>query len=58
VAVALAQFLRTLLFGVGPADPATYLSMAGLIALAALAASYIPARRAAMVDPLVALRED
>lgn len=58
LAVILSRVLRTLLFEVTPGDPATVAGMAALIALAALAASYVPARRASRIDPNVALRED
>jgi ABC-type antimicrobial peptide transport system permease subunit len=44
------------LVGIAPTDAITYASVSALIALVALAASYIPARRAAKVDPVVALR--
>jgi putative ABC transport system permease protein len=55
-ALALSRSLRTLVYGVGVADPLSYGAMAaGLLAVAA-AACWIPARRAARVDPLVALR--
>jgi ABC-type antimicrobial peptide transport system permease subunit len=52
----LTRVIANLLFGVGPADPLTFISVpVALIAVATLA-SYIPARRAARVDPMVALR--
>lgn len=51
-----ARLLGGLLYGVGPADPATYAGVALLIAAAALAASYLPAREAARVDPMVAIK--
>ena len=50
------RVLSSLLYGVGPADPATYEAVfAGLIAVAALA-SWVPARRAAVIDPVIAMR--
>jgi predicted permease len=50
------QILKGTLFGVEPLDPVTYLSAAAALGIIALAAAYIPARRATSVDPLVALR--
>jgi putative ABC transport system permease protein len=52
----LARLVSTQLYGVSPYDPATLVSVAVLLATVALLASYIPARRATKVDPLVALR--
>ena len=51
-----ARFLTSLLFGVGMYDPMTFLGVVSLLIVVALAASYIPARRAMRVDPIIALR--
>jgi predicted permease len=50
------RLMRSLLFGVGAADPTTYLAVAVFVAATALLASYIPARRAARLDPMRSLR--
>jgi ABC-type antimicrobial peptide transport system permease subunit len=52
----LRRFLVAVLYGVGPTDPATFAGVAVALLLAAAAASWIPARRAARVDPVVTLR--
>jgi putative ABC transport system permease protein len=54
--LALSSLLQSLLFDVKPTDPVTYLAASAAFAFIALLACYIPARRAAKVDPLVALR--
>jgi ABC-type antimicrobial peptide transport system permease subunit len=53
-----ARMLRSVLFGLEPGDPLTFAGALAGIILVALAAGYIPARRAASVDPMVALRSE
>ena len=57
-ALMLSRFIGSLLFGVKPADPLTYTSVALTVTAAALLACYVPARRALLVDPIAALREE
>jgi len=57
-ALALTCFLSSLLYGVKPNDPLTFGAVALILVAVALLASYIPARRAARVDPMVALRHE
>ncbi|HET8948039.1 MAG TPA: ABC transporter permease [Candidatus Polarisedimenticolia bacterium] len=57
-ALVLGRFLSGMLYGIGPSDPATYLSVTGLILAVAVVACFIPARRATRVQPVVALRSE
>ncbi len=57
-ALALSRSLSGLLFNLSPSDPLTLASVAGLLSAVALVASYLPARKATRVDPLLALRSD
>ena len=52
------RFVKSMLFGIAPSDPATLWGAAVLLMIVALAASWIPARRAASVQPMEALRRD
>jgi putative ABC transport system permease protein len=54
--LATTRLIRALLFRVEPTDPATIVGISVLLAVTALVASYVPARRAMRVDPMIALR--
>jgi len=56
--MAVTRVMSAFLFGVGPMDPVTYAAVSGVLAVAVLVGTYLPARRAARVDPLVALRAE
>jgi ABC-type antimicrobial peptide transport system permease subunit len=57
-AVVATRLLETVLFEVKPFDPLTYAIVAAMVLVVAMAASYLPARRAAGLDPLNALRQE
>lgn len=57
-ALALNRVMASLLFGVEPTDPATFLAVSATIVGVALVACFLPARRAAQVDPMVVLRDE
>jgi putative ABC transport system permease protein len=57
-ALSLSRLLASMLYGVGPRDPASLAAVAAVLTTVAALACYLPARRAARVDPLVALRSD
>ena len=57
-AVALGRWMSSLLFGVSPFDPVTYAAALGVTMVAAALASYLPARRAAAIDPSETLRAE
>ena len=52
----LTRYMSALLYGVKPSDPLTYVEVASVLLAVAFLATYIPARRAAQVDPVIALR--
>jgi putative ABC transport system permease protein len=53
-----ARLLQSLMFGLSPFDPLVHAGVASLLALAGVAASYVPVRRAVRIDPVIALRHD
>jgi ABC-type antimicrobial peptide transport system permease subunit len=57
-AMALTRVMSSVLFGVSPTDPLVYVSISAVLLLVAVAACYLPARRATRVDPLIALRSE
>jgi predicted permease len=57
-ALGLTRLMASLLYGIGPTDPLTFAGVALLLMLVALAAAYIPARRAANLNPMAALRDE
>ncbi len=57
-ALALSRFLRAILFGVSPIDPATYAGVAVLLLAFGALAAYVPARRATRIDPMAVLRSE
>jgi ABC-type antimicrobial peptide transport system permease subunit len=57
-AIAAARLVRALLFGVGPADPVSVAGAALVMLVVATSAGFFPARRAARLDPLLALRQE
>ena len=57
-ALGLARYLEGMLYGITALDAKTYVMVAGVFAVVALFASYVPARRATRIDPLAALRHD
>jgi ABC-type antimicrobial peptide transport system permease subunit len=57
-AFGLTRFIRTMLYGLQPTDPATFIPTALLLLIVAIAAGYGPARRASRIDPMQALRHE
>jgi ABC-type antimicrobial peptide transport system permease subunit len=52
------QSMKSLLFGISPLDPITYVAVPAILVVAAALASYLPARRASAVDPVEALKAE
>jgi ABC-type antimicrobial peptide transport system permease subunit len=57
-ALGVTQFVKTLLYNVTPTDPASFTLVAAFLTIVATVASYVPARRAMAVDPIIALRNE
>ena len=57
-AAAVTRYLQAMLFGLTPLDPTTFVVVPLMLAAVATLASYIPARRATQIDPLIALRSE
>jgi ABC-type lipoprotein release transport system permease subunit len=57
-AIGIVRLMTSLLFGVGPLDPVTFVAVPVVLAAAAMLASYLPARRAAGIDPAETLRSE
>jgi ABC-type antimicrobial peptide transport system permease subunit len=58
VSLAASRWIISYLYGIKPQDPFTYAAIVTLLSLAAIAAAYVPSRRASKVDPMVVLRYD
>jgi ABC-type antimicrobial peptide transport system permease subunit len=58
IALLLARAMRTLLYGIGPVDPPTYVGATAVLAVVMFIAAYVPARRAMRVNPVSALRSE
>jgi ABC-type antimicrobial peptide transport system permease subunit len=57
-AISLTRLMKSLLFGISPLDPVTYAAVPLVLAAAAMLASYLPARRAAAIDPVETLKAE
>lgn len=58
LSLAVARVLQSMMYDTKPNDPLTYIVVVGLLAVVAVAASYVPARRATRIDPSEALRSN